>query len=171
MRCSHKKNIEQLLNCCWLYTMTMWNWEQWDGLTAFLFLLFPHRNHWTKLFIFLDLVVRQNKGLMFHVHQFPGLKLNWWVLLVYLSVFSVYIKSTFDQKSAVVKCSYIFLILLLYYSGLSTAEVPLAMKLKLRKFKMILSDFLMRDGKSTATKKGRPFLSDVEKQFQAKKVV
>ena len=86
-------------------------------------------------------------------------------------MFSVYIKSTFDQKSAVVKCSDIFLILLLYYSGLSTAEVPLAMKLKLRKFKMILSDFLMRDGKSTATKKGRPFLSDVEKQFQAKKVV
>ena len=86
-------------------------------------------------------------------------------------MFSVYVKSTFDQKSAVVKSSYIFLILLLYYSGLSTAEVPLAMKLKLRKFKMILSDSLMRDGKSNATKKGRPSFCDVEKQFQAKNVV
>ena len=45
------------------------------------------------------------------------------------------------------------------------------MRLRLRKFKMILSDSLVRDGKSNATKKGRPSFSDGEKQFQAKNVV
>ena len=44
-------------------------------------------------------------------------------------------------------------------------------KLKLREFKMILADSLMRAGKSTSTKRGRPSLPDVEKQLQAKKYV
>ena len=42
-------------------------------------------------------------------------------------------------------------------------------KLKLREFKMILANSLMRAGKSTSTKRGRPSLADVEKQLQAKK--
>ena len=44
-------------------------------------------------------------------------------------------------------------------------------KLRLREFKMILADSLMRAGKSTSTKRGRPSLPDVEKQLQAKKYV
>ena len=42
-------------------------------------------------------------------------------------------------------------------------------KLKLREFKIILANSLMRAGKSTSTKRGRPSLYDVEKQLQAKK--
>ena len=42
-------------------------------------------------------------------------------------------------------------------------------KLELREFKMILANSLMRAGKSTSTKRGRPSLADVEKQLQAKK--
>ena len=88
-----------------------------------------------------------------------------------MPVFSVYIESTFDQKSALMKYSSIFLILLLHNLGFFTAEVSLAMRLRLRKFKMILSDSLMRDGISNATKNERPSFCDVEKQFQAKNVV
>ena len=84
-----------------------------------------------------------------------------------LSLYRVHI----CPKIGLIKCSSIFLILLLYNSGLCTAAVSLAIKLRLRKFKMILSDSLMRAAKSTSTKKGRPSLSDVEKQFQAKIVV
>ena len=42
-------------------------------------------------------------------------------------------------------------------------------KLKLREFKIIFANSLMRAGKSTSPKRGRPSLSDVEKQLQAKK--
>ena len=62
--------------------------------------------------------------------------------------------------------------LLLYSPGLCTAEVSITGnegKLKLREFKMILANSLMRAGKSTSTKRGRPSLSDVEKELQAKK--
>ena len=41
--------------------------------------------------------------------------------------------------------------------------------LKLRGFKMILPNCQMRAGKSTSTKRGRPSMSDVEKQLYAKK--
>ena len=44
-------------------------------------------------------------------------------------------------------------------------------KLKLKKFKMILPNSPLRAGKSASTKRRRPPLSDVDKQFQAKKVV
>ena len=81
-----------------------------------------------------------------------------------LSLYRVHI----CPKIGLIKCSSIFLILPLYNSGLCTAAVSLAIKLRLRKFEMILSDSLMRAAKSTSTKKRKPSLSDVEKQFQAK---
>ena len=89
------------------------------------------------------------------------------LLVSLLSLYRVHI----CPNIGLIKCSSIFLILLLYNSGLCTAEVSLAIKLRLRKFKMILSDSLVRDGKSNATKKGRPSFCDVEKQFQAKNEV
>ena len=86
------------------------------------------------------------------------------LLVSLLSLYRIHI----CPNIGLIKCSSIFLILLLYNSGLCTAEVSLAIKLRLRKFKMILSDSLMRYGKSTATKNGRPSLSDIEKQFKKK---
>ena len=56
---------------------------------------------------------------------------------------------------------------LMYFKSITGNEV----KLKLREFKMILANFLMRAGKSTSKKRGRLSLADVEKQLQGKKVL
>ena len=109
---------------------------------------------------------------MCHVHQLSAFTISLWGVWICLTVFSVYIESTLDQKSGITNFSYIFLMLLLYSPGLCTADVsPTGNegKLKLREFKMILANSLMRAGKSTSTKRGRPSLSDVEKELQAKK--
>ena len=85
---------------------------------------------------------------MYHVHQLSALTINLWGVWICLTVFSVYIESTFDQKSGITNFSYIFLMLLLYSPGVCTADVSLTGnegKLKLREFKMILANSLMRE--------------------------
>ena len=92
------------------------------------------------------------------------------------SLLNLYIESTFDQKSGQHLINKMFLHVLdftvvqswhMYCRSIAGNEG----KLKLRKFKIILPNSKMRAGKSTSTKRRRPSLSDVDKQFQAKKVV
>ena len=85
-----------------------------------------------------------------------------------LTVFSVYIKSTLDKKKWYYKLFFHFLDFTVAQSWLMYCSSITFMK-KSSELTMILVNSLMRADKSTWPKRGRPSLSDVEKQFKPKK--